>query len=54
MLRQKSFGKKHRFALGFQAGMCCEKALASALARVFSITDSAFAQRMNRFFYLPI
>jgi hypothetical protein len=47
MLRQKSFGKKHRFALGFQAGMCCEKASASPLVSVFSATNPAFAQRIN-------
>jgi hypothetical protein len=35
--------KKHQFALGFQAGRCCEKASASPLARVFSTTDPAFA-----------
>jgi len=29
-------GKKHQFALGFQAGRCCEKVSSSALARVFS------------------
>jgi hypothetical protein len=28
--------EKHWFALGFQAGMCCEKASASPLAGVFS------------------
>jgi hypothetical protein len=32
---ESSFGK-NRVALGFQAGMCCEKASASPLASVFS------------------
>jgi hypothetical protein len=35
--------EKHRVTLGFQAGMCCEKASASPLARVFSTTNPAFA-----------
>ena len=33
--------------LGLQAGMCCEKASASALASVFSTTSPAFAPRIN-------
>ncbi len=37
------FRKKHRVALGLQAGMCCEKASASGLASVFSATNPAFA-----------
>jgi hypothetical protein len=45
--RSEILGKKHRVALGFQAGMCCEKASASPLASVFSTTDPAFAQRIN-------
>jgi hypothetical protein len=53
-LRAEIVGRKCGVALGFQAGMCCEKASASPLASVFSITDPAFAQRMNRCFYLPI
>jgi hypothetical protein len=36
LLRPEISGKKHQFALGFQAGMCCEKASASPLASVFS------------------
>ena len=36
--------EKFGVALVFQAGMCCEIAYASALASVFSTTDSAFAQ----------
>jgi hypothetical protein len=52
MLCQKSFGKKHRVALGFQAGMCFEKAPASALASVFSTTNPAFAQRINPVIFL--
>jgi hypothetical protein len=40
-------GEKHWVALGFQAGMCCEKASASALASVFFTTDPAFAQRIK-------
>jgi hypothetical protein len=42
-LAQRSLGKKHRVALGFQAGICCEKASASPLASVFSTTNPAFA-----------
>ncbi len=41
------FRKKHRVALGFQAGMCFEKASASPLVSVFSTTNPAFAQRIN-------
>ena len=48
-------GKKHWVALGFQAGMCFEKASASTLASVFSTTNPAFAQRINPvLFGLPI
>jgi hypothetical protein len=36
--------------LGFQAGMCCEKASASPLARVFFTTHPAFAQRISPYF----
>ena len=36
-------GRKLWIALGLQAGMCCEKASASPLASVFSITYPAFA-----------
>jgi hypothetical protein len=39
--RSEILGKKHRVALGFQAGMCCEKAPASPLASVFSTTNPA-------------
>jgi hypothetical protein len=39
----RNLSEKHRVALGFQAGMCCEKASASPLARIFSTTDPAFA-----------
>jgi hypothetical protein len=47
--------KKHRVALGLQAGRCCEKASASPLASVFFTTAPAFAPRINRVFYnLPI
>jgi hypothetical protein len=47
--------KKHRVAFGLQAGMCCEKASASALASVFFTTAPAFAQRINpMLFGLPI
>ena len=49
-LRAEIFGRKHRVALGFQAGMCCEKASASPLARVFFTTHPAFAQRINPYF----
>ena len=45
--RSEIFGRKCGVALGFQAGMCCEKASASPLARVFSATYPAFAQRIN-------
>jgi hypothetical protein len=45
--RSEILGKKHRVALGFQAGMCCEKASASPLVSVFSATNPAFAQRIN-------
>ena len=41
------FRRKCGVALGFQAGTCCEKASASPLARVFSTTNPAFAQRIN-------
>ena len=41
------FRKKHRVALGLQAGMCFEKASASPLVSVFSTTNPAFAQRIN-------
>jgi hypothetical protein len=41
------FRKKHRVALGLQAGRCFEKAPASPLASVFSTTNPAFAQRIN-------
>ena len=55
MLRPRIFRKKHRFALGLQAGVCCEKASASQLASVFSTTNPAFAQRINPvLFGLPI
>jgi hypothetical protein len=46
--------KKNRVALGFQAGMCCEKASASPLASVFSTTNSAFAQRINTVFSIRV
>jgi hypothetical protein len=36
LLRAGIFFRKNRVALGFQAGMCCEKASASPLASVFS------------------
>jgi hypothetical protein len=36
-------GSKYPVALVFQAGRCCEKASASALASVLSTTDPAFA-----------
>jgi hypothetical protein len=36
--------EKFGVALGLQAGMCCEKAVASSLASVFSTTNPAFAQ----------
>jgi hypothetical protein len=52
LLRPEISGKKHQFALGFQAGMCCEKASASPLARVFSTTDPAFAQLINTVIFL--
>ena len=42
-----NFGEKNWVALGFQAGICCEKASASALASVFFTTAPAFAQRIN-------
>jgi hypothetical protein len=42
ILWEKTRGK-HRVALGFQAGMCCEKASASPLVSVFSTTNPAFA-----------
>ena len=45
--RSEIFGEKYGVALGLQAGMCCEKASASPLARVFSTTNPAFAQRIN-------
>jgi len=49
------FGKKQWFAIGLQAGMCCEKASASPLASVFSTTHPAFAQRINTMIFgLPI
>jgi hypothetical protein len=38
--------------LACQAGRCCEKASASALASVFSKTDPAFAQRIKPVFFL--
>ena len=41
--RSEIFGRKHRVALGLQAGKCFEKASASALASVFYKTDLAFA-----------
>jgi hypothetical protein len=50
MPRPEFSGKKHGVALGFQAGMCCEKASASPLASVFSTTNPAFAQRINTMF----
>ena len=46
----RDFLEKYRVALGLQAGMCCEKASASPLASVFSITDPAFALRINPVF----
>ena len=47
--------KKHRVALGFQAGRCCEKASASPLTSVFCKTAPAFAQRIKPvIFGLPI
>ena len=48
--RSEIFGRKCGVALGLQAGMCCEKASASPLASVFSITNPAFAQRINPLF----
>ena len=55
LLRPEISGKKHQFALGFQAGMCCEKASASPLASVFCKTAPAFAQRIKPvIFGLPI
>ena len=42
--------KKHRVALGLQAGRCCEKASASPLASVFSATNPAFVQRIKPVF----
>jgi hypothetical protein len=52
MPHQKSLGKKHRVALGFQAEMCCEKATARPLASVFSTTNPSFAQRINTMIFL--
>ena len=49
-LAQKSSGENSGVALGLQAGKCCEKASASALASVFSATDPAFVQRINPVF----
>ena len=49
-LRAEIVGRKDRVALGFQAGMCCEKASVSALASVFSTINPAFAQRINPVF----
>ncbi|MCX6975360.1 MAG: hypothetical protein NTZ94_13935 [Verrucomicrobia bacterium] len=46
----KIFGIKNGVELGFQAGMCCEKASASPLVSVFSTTNPAFAQRINPVF----
>ena len=43
----RDFWEKNRVALGSQAGRCCEKASASALASVFSTTHPSFAQRIN-------
>ncbi len=48
--RSEILGKKHRVALGFQAGMCFEKASASPLVSVFFTTNPAFAQRINPYF----
>ena len=48
--RSEIFGEKYGVAIGLQAGMCCEKASASGLARVFSTTNPAFAQRINPVF----
>ncbi len=49
------FGRKCGVAVGFQAGMCCEKASASPLVSAFSTTHPAFAQRIKPcVFYLPI
>ena len=48
--RAEIVGRKCGVALGLQAGMCCEKASASPLARVFSTTNPAFAQRINPVF----
>ena len=47
------FGRNCGVALGFQAGMCCEKASARPLASVFSTTNLAFAQRMNSVIFNP-
>ena len=49
-LRAEIVGRKCGVALGLQAGICCEKASVSPLASVFSITDPAFAQRINSVF----
>jgi hypothetical protein len=46
------FGRNCGVALGFQAGMCCEKASASPLVSVFSTTNPAFAQRINTMIFL--
>ena len=51
-LRAEIVRRKCGVALGLQAGICCEKASASPLASVFSITDPAFAQRINPVFSL--
>jgi hypothetical protein len=53
-LRAEIFGRKCGVALGFQAEMCCEKASASPLARVFSATNPAFAQRINTVFSIRV
>ena len=42
--------EKHWIVLVFQAGRCCEEVSASPLARVFSTTNPAFAQRINPVF----
>ena len=55
MPRPEFSRKKHGVALDLQAGMCCEKASASLLASFFSITNPAFAQRINTMIFgLPI
>jgi hypothetical protein len=52
LLRPENFLKNNGLHLACKAGMCCEKASASPLERVFSVTDPTFPQRITAVIFM--